>query len=276
MRKGKAVIATTDRLPNGHRFSREQLENIAETCRARLATDPYLNFNHRYDRPPVAKTTAAWVAEHPTNPNEWALYIEFETLADADPDEIARQLSTGAFSISFFGLGVSTPNAGEDQSEDLTIGLSPELGVGKHELVGVFKDAIGAFPEARISVRLFHQHAAEPASAAIVVFGIWLVEQVGGKIVDRLWSILFEREDSPARNAKLLKAHIRTSHGEVNVEIPVIPETAEMQKALADGIRHALLQHSGEQAPGRVAISYNDAMQPSTHLLPRSSDHLSE
>ncbi|HEX8450898.1 MAG TPA: hypothetical protein VF647_02310 [Longimicrobium sp.] len=270
MARGTAVIATTNRLPNGYKFSRADLERFAEAYRARLLVDPYLNYNHRYDHRPVAKAINVWVSQHPGDPQESALLIEFQTLPDADPEEVARQFATGAFSISFFGLGVSN-TSGEDDQEDLTIGFSPELG-GELELDAMLRDVIRVVPDARVSVRHFHQHAAEPGTAVIVVFGLWLMDKVGSKIIDKLWSVLFEPQEAPARQADQLLAHIRTANGEVHIQMPISDATAEMQKALADGIRDVFRQNAGEGPTGRVSISYNLNYEPTVHQLPSGNN----
>lgn len=262
-----AVIATTHKLANGHQFSRADLEGIAAAYRVRLLTDPYLNFNHRHDRPPVAKVKGVWVDQFPTNPTEAALFVEFETLQDADPQEVERQLKTGALSISFFGLGISYM-AAEDVPADLLIGLSPELGVGERELERILRRTIQVFPGAGIQVRLFHQHEAVATTVVLVAFSLWLLDKLGSKIVDTIWSAIFEDEESPARNAELLKAHVRTRNGEFYIEMPISDRTAEMQKALAEALAEVVRQDSGESEPGRVAISYDGEYQAIQHRLP--------
>lgn len=254
------IEATTRRLPNGHQFTKQDLDNLAEQMEQRLEVDPFISREHRPDLPPIGRKLKVWVdtlvdSDGTSYPDEYALYSEVELLVELSEEELKRILR-GHMSVAFFGAGVFNWQGGAHDKPDLQIGLSPVLYPDEEIAESILFAA--EIEGAKVAVRRYHEHALEPGTTLALAVGWWLLDKLGEKLVDYVLDLIFNsisgRVKEPPESIKL---SFETASGRVNAYIPVTDKKAQLQQAVASATDRAVQHHKSGLPNQRIGITYD-------------------
>lgn len=250
----EAIIATTNLLPNAHRFTENDLLQIAA-----MWPDGQLLFReHRMGRGAIGRIVGMRVGSLPRDPAASALFVTFEPLEGVPLDDVENFLREG-FSLGFFGLGFSNV----DGEADLTIGLSPDL-ARSDELELALRRLEESVPGVSVSVRQYHEHADHPGTVLLIVLGGWLLKKVGDKVFDAVWNAITR---SSRENPERITVVVELPRTKVTIEGPAV---GEWKLAITEGLREAERLAGDQSPPDQVFIDFNDGQSKTSALrLPR-------
>jgi hypothetical protein len=250
-----ALLATTHKLPNGHQFTRSDLEVLSKQINEEKERKLYIYREHRTDAKPFGRTLDVWVGKMEDSDIDYALYMRFEVLDDVPVDE-AKELVKMGFSLAFFKGGYSSWQD-DGSAPELLVGLTPNL---KPDLEGLLKMLTEDIENTKIAVREYHEHSAIVEGTLIVVVSLWLLERVAGKLVEHLVDrFIFGKAFAFVENKpESLKLQIDTRNGRVNAYVPMTDNVDKMREAVSSIVSTALKHNSkSSKETTTIGITYD-------------------
>ncbi len=233
----RAIVATTDLLPNGYQHTLEDLRRMADATKSTMQA---VYLDHRPDSEPIGHITDAWIELQPDG-EQHALWVEIEHPSNLSQDDIQKLLGERrGMSVAFFGpIAISYDPA--EGNPDLILGYSPELGYDQGEMLEVAQQ-FGL--SRRVGAGEYHQHAAVTPTAVLLVFAQVFVPLVVdvvfrehvAAVLRALGSMVKVRGVAP----DLVRASFEDGPSRVEVAVPWTGDADAVQAAVSAALRDAL------------------------------------